>query len=77
MLNQTIVSLQDNKNNRPLMQYASLSVQLTAGLLIAAFLGKKLDAGLHFSTPVFIWVFPVIVIVASMLMLIKDTLNKK
>jgi F0F1-type ATP synthase assembly protein I len=71
------VPQQDNKNNNQLMQYTSLATQLAIGLLIAVWLGKKLDARLQFAKPVFIWIFPLVVIIAMMYKLIRDTINKK
>jgi hypothetical protein len=59
------------------MQYAALGGQLTVGLLLAVWLGKKLDIRLHFSTPVFIWLFPLIIITACIIRIIKDTIKSK
>jgi hypothetical protein len=71
------VPQQDNKNNRSLMQYAALGGQLTVGLLLAVWLGKKLDGRLSFSTPFLIWLFPLLVITAFIIKIVKDTLHKK
>jgi hypothetical protein len=71
------VPQQDNKNNRSLMQYAALGGQLTVGLLLAVWLGKKLDGRLNFSTPFLIWLFPLLVITALIIKIVKDTLHKK
>jgi len=65
-----------NKDNRQLLQYAGMATQLMAGLLLVIWLGLKLDAWLKFSTPVFVWVFPLVVIIAFIYKVIKDTSKK-
>jgi len=65
-----------NKDNRQLLQYAGMATQLMAGLLLVIWLGLKLDSWLKFSTPVFVWVFPLVVIIAFIYKVIKDTSKK-
>ncbi len=50
--------------------------QLTVALLLSVWLGMKLDKWLEFSTPVFVWVLPLVVIIAFIIKLIKDTFQK-
>jgi F0F1-type ATP synthase assembly protein I len=67
----------NTSNKSLLIQYASLGAQLLAGLIIAVFLGKWIDEKAQFTFPVFIWLFPLIVIIGMILKAVKDTSNKK
>jgi len=64
-------------NKSLLIQYAAIGTQLFAGLIITAFVGKWIDAKLHFSFPVLIWLLPLLFIVGMLLKAIKDTSKKK
>jgi hypothetical protein len=64
-------------NNNNLLQYASMATQLMVGLLLSVWLGLKADTWLKFSTPVFVWLFPLVVIAAFIIKVIKDTSKKK
>lgn len=66
----------DTSNKSLLIQYAGLGAQLLAGLIIAVFLGKWVDEKAKFSFPVFIWLFPLIVIIGMILKAVKDTSKK-
>jgi membrane protein insertase Oxa1/YidC/SpoIIIJ len=52
-------------------------MQVMAGLAIAVFAGIKIDGSLSFKTPLFVWVLPLIVIIAMMWQIIKDTSKKR
>lgn len=67
----------NTSNKNLLLQYAGLGAQLLGGLLIAIFLGKWIDEKVNFSFPVFIWLFPLVVIIGMILKAVKDTSNKK
>lgn len=58
------------------MQYAGLAFQLIASLCIAVYGGLKLDTWLKITTPVFVWLLPLIVIIAMLIKIIKDTSKK-
>jgi len=64
-------------NKRLLAEYASIGAQILAGLIISIFAGKWIDGKLPFSFPVFIWLLPLIFIIAISVKAIKDTSNKK
>lgn len=71
-------SKQKNTSNKNLLiQYAALGTQLLAGLIIAVFLGKWVDEKAKFAFPIFIWLFPLIVIIGMILKAVKDTSKKK
>ncbi len=64
-------------NNKLLLKYAGLATQLLVGLAIALFAGIKLDAWLKLNTPLLVWILPLMVIVAMMYQVIKDTTKNK
>ena len=69
---------QKNTSNKNLLiQYAALGTQLLAGLIIAVFAGKWVDEKANFTFPVFIWLFPLVVIIGMILKAVKDTSKKK
>jgi len=59
------------------MKYAGLTMQVMLGLALAVFAGLKLDKWLSFKTPLFVWVLPLLVIIAMIWQIIKDTSKKK
>ncbi len=63
-------------NQKLLLQYAGLTVQLLAALGIAVFAGIKLDDWLHIRFPVFVCALPLAVLIILMIKVIKDTSNK-
>jgi type IV secretory pathway TrbD component len=69
--------MQSRNNNRDLLKYAGLTTQIFIGLGLAVFIGIKLDAWLHISFPVLVWVIPLLVIVSFIYKLIKETNRKK
>lgn len=58
------------------MKYAGLASQLLAYIGISVFVGYKTDKWLH-SSPVFICIVPLLVLIAVFYKLIKDTNPKK
>ncbi len=72
------MSLNNQKNdNRDLLKYAGLATQIFLSLGLAVFIGIKLDQWLKLSFPVAVWVLPLLILVALMYKLIKETNNKK
>jgi F0F1-type ATP synthase assembly protein I len=59
------------------MEYAGLASQLMAALGLGVFIGYKLDRWLSFSFPVFIWVLPLVFLMAMFVKIFKDTSRKK
>ncbi len=65
-----------NKKNNQLMQYAAMGTQLTVALLLSVWLGMKLDKWLKFIIPIFVWALPLVIIIAFIVKLIRDTFRK-
>lgn len=64
-------------NKSLLIQYASIGAQMVAGLLLFVFGGKWIDAKIHFSFPVFIWLLPLIFIIGILIKAVRDTSKRK
>lgn len=65
------------KYNRDLLKYAGLTTQMFVALGIAVFIGLKSDKWLNTGFPILVWIFPLVVIIALMYKLIKETGTKK
>jgi F0F1-type ATP synthase assembly protein I len=65
-----------NKKNNGL-KYLSLTSQMIGGLLICIFGGIQVDKYLTFKTPVATWIFPLILIIATIIKIVIDTSKKK
>jgi F0F1-type ATP synthase assembly protein I len=65
----------NNKNNG--LKYLSLSSQMIGGLLICILGGIQVDKYFKLNTPVATWVFPLILILATIIKIIVDTSKKK
>ena len=68
---------QFQNNNNAVLKYAGLTTQILVGLALAVFAGIKLDAWLHLSTPLLVWILPLLVIIAMIYQVIKDTSKNK
>jgi len=66
-----------SQKNNLLMQYLSFAWQLIAGIAIFVYLGMLVDRWIKTSTPLLIWIFPLLVIVGMMIKVIRDTSKKK
>ena len=58
------------------MQYFSFAWQLLAGLALSVYLGIVIDKWLKLSTPMLVWILPLLVISAMMIKVIRDTTKK-
>lgn len=56
-----------------LMKYMGLGAQFFATILIALLLGWKADDFFGLTTPVLIWVLPLLAIVGTLIKIIKET----
>jgi len=65
------------ENNRLLIKYAGLTMQVMVGLALGVFVGIKLDKWLSFKTPMFVWVLPLLIIIVMIWQIIKDTSKKR
>lgn len=59
--------------NSDLLRYASLGTQLFVALGLAVWGGMKADEWLHSPFPLLVWILPLLVIVAVIYKLIKET----
>ena len=68
----------DRKINdrRELLRYAGLSSEVLASVGISVFLGVKADKGLKLSFPVFSLSLPLLVIIALIIRLVKESSRK-
>lgn len=64
-------------DNKLLLKYAGLATQLFIALGLAVYLGIKIDGWLVLKNPIIVWVLPLIVIIAVIYKIIKDTSPKK
>lgn len=67
---------QQKTNLQYLMQYAGLGAQLLAGMALALFLGMKADAYFSLHFPLLSWLLPLLVIIAMIIKLLKETGGK-
>jgi len=67
----------EKKSNTQLWQYAGIGGQLLISLGIGVFLGLKADEWLKFKFPLFVWVLPLLILIAMIARLIKATSKRK
>ena len=67
---------QSPNSNRDLIRYAGLGTQLLVALGLAVFAGLKADGWLH-TSPLFVCVLPLLVLVVIFYKLIRDTGKQK
>ncbi len=72
-----IVEEPNKGNDKLLMKYVGLTTQLMISLALAVFVGLKLDKWLHLSTPLLVWILPLLVLVVMIWQIIKDTSKRK
>ncbi|HEY8688316.1 MAG TPA: hypothetical protein VIM07_03710 [Chitinophagaceae bacterium] len=66
-----------NQNSKKqLMQYAGIGGQILVSLGIGVFLGLKADEWLNFKFPLFVWLLPLLILIAFIAKLIKATSKK-
>ena len=69
--------IKKDESNKLLMQYASLGAQFLVSIGLALFIGIEADRWLHISFPLLAWLLPLLVIIAVIYKILKDTSNKK
>lgn len=63
-----------NVSNKDLLvRYAAIGTQILAALLVGVFLGKWIDAKLQLSFPILIWLLPLVLLIAMLLKVVRDT----
>lgn len=65
-----------DKRNNLLIQYAGFGAQLTVSLLLTVYAGNWVDKKINTKFPLFLWIFPLIVIIGMIIKVIRDTSNK-
>lgn len=65
------------QNNRLLWLYAGFAFQLVAALAVGVYVGLKLDARLKLQMPLLVWLLPLLIIIALIIKVIKDTGSRK
>jgi carbon starvation protein CstA len=66
-----------NDSNRLLWQYAGLATQLLVTLAVAMYIGYWLDNKIGWQRSLLVWLLPLLVLLATLYKLIRDTSNKK
>ncbi len=69
------MSPDNNKND--VLRYAGLTMQIFVSLALALYLGKKADEWLKLSSPVFIWILPLLLLVGLIIKLVIETGRKR
>ena len=58
------------------MQYAGFAAQLAVGLILAVYAGMWLDKRIDIGIPLLIWLLPLLLLIAMLLKVVKDTSKK-
>ena len=66
----------NRRGNSDLLRYAGLGMQLFVALGLAVYGGLKGDSWLNEGRPLLVWVLPLVVIIAMIYKLVKDTSKK-
>lgn len=69
--------IKKDEGNKLLMRYASLGGQFLAGIGLSLFIGIEADRWVHLSFPLLAWLLPLLVIIAVIYKIVKDTSDKK
>ena len=64
-------------NNQSLLKYAGLATQFAIAIGLAVFVGIKIDKWMTLKNPMFVWILPLLFIIAIIFKIIKDTAPKK
>ena len=63
-------------NDNLLLKYLGLGTQIMLSLALGVFIGIKLDKWLSFKTPLLVWILPLLILIAMIWQVIKDTSKK-
>jgi hypothetical protein len=64
-------------DNKLLWKYAGLATQFMVGIGLAVYAGIYIDKWLKIKMPLAVWVLPLLVIIAVIVRIVKDTAQKK
>lgn len=59
-----------------IMRYAGMATQFLVAIGVAVFIGLQLDKCLNWRIPIWIWVLPLLVIIAMIIGVIRDSSKK-
>ncbi len=66
-----------NESNKQLMRYAGMAMQFLISIGLGVFLGLKADGWLKMSFPLLVWLLPLLIIIALIYNIVKETSAKK
>jgi hypothetical protein len=66
----------NSERNNLLLQYAGVATQLMVSLALAIYAGNWVDKKISLRFPLFLWVLPLIVLIALFIKVLKDTSKK-
>lgn len=64
------------QNDRLLLRYLGFATQIMVSLALAVFAGLKLDNWFSFTTPLLVWILPLLILSVMIWQVIKDTSKK-
>jgi hypothetical protein len=67
----------EKNNNKDLMRYAGMATQIFVSLGATVFIGYRLDDWLDNSTPLLVWLLPLVVLCVIIYKLIQETSKRK
>lgn len=71
------IEMKRKEDNRFLWKFASLGSQILIGIGLCLYIGSRTDQWLHIATPMCVWIFPLLFILAVIVKTIKETNIKK
>ncbi len=63
-------------DNRLLYQYAGMAFQMLAAIGFGVFGGIQADKWINTPVPIFLWVLPLLIVIAMIVKAVKDTSKK-
>ncbi len=67
----------NKENDNILWRYAGLATQFMVAIGISIYAGLRIDKWLKIKNPLAVWVLPLMVIIAMIVKVVKDTAKKK
>ena len=65
-----------NDSNKILLRYAGLGFQFMVAIGLSVFAGIKADGWLNMAFPLFVWLFPLLIIIGIIIKTVVDTGRK-
>lgn len=66
----------EKNNNRLMYQYAGMAFQMLAAIGFGVFAGIQADKWINTPVPIFLWVLPLLIVIAMIVKAVKDTSKK-